>query len=312
MEDCPQFPAHGDDSPQRDVHFCTRFGRRYSGSQSTDEIERGLRRIGLPAGHHQTESGPHIRSPRVFEALRQHPDDGIACTRDPERLPHHIRISGKCSPPQTVTDHQHPWPSDDVILSGQCPTEQRLDAEDTQEISDNNARTDRRRGVPDFRGDGPGAVVVDPGEVFESSALFSERDEIRVREGHVAELRLQVFGPNHYDAVLLTHRQSPQQHAIDDGEHRRGRTDPCCESDDCGEREPWILAQRAKREAEVLKQGVHDQVSVSGAWCQSTIHPSLNCTTLFPYRALSSECVTCTIVVPAALSSRNSSMISLP
>src|SRR2546425_980491 len=68
-------------------------------------------------------------------------------------------------------------------------------------------------------------------------------------------------------------------------------------------RKTGTLLERAQRVTKVLEEGVHNHF---------TIQPSRSCTTRLPYVAFSSEWVTCTIVVPAALSSRNSSMMSFP
>src|SRR5206468_9212225 len=109
--------------------------------------------------------------------------------------------------------------------------------------------------------------------------------------------------PDAHESSGVLVRQRSEQHAFYEAVDGRRGPDAEGERQDREAGESRSVRERAKRVADVLEHSVHDQL---------TIQPSRSCTTRLPYFALSSECVTCTIVVPAALSSRNSAMMSFP
>src|SRR3989449_381807 len=119
-------------------------------------------------------------------------------------------------------------------------------------------------------------------------------------------LLLAAEGPCEISAMrpggIAQQRRGPKQNAGHDREHGDVRPHAERQRQHDAEREAGALRERAQRVAEILEKGVH----------HVTTHPSRSCTIRLPNCAFTSECVTCTIVVPPRFSSVNSSMISFP
>jgi hypothetical protein len=63
------------------------------------------------------------------------------------------------------------------------------------------------------------------------------------------------------EPVRVVERERPKQHAVDDGEDGRRRTDAECEREDDDSGEAWTPAQRARGVLEVEPDHVHGSVA---------------------------------------------------
>ena len=100
--------------------------------------------------------------------------------------------------------------------------------------------------------------ALEGGHGFQAAALTRPVERVRRGYAEVGQAPLRMRRPYAQQAIRLGIGQRPQDHAVDDGEHRGGNADAEGHGQDRGERESGAAAQGPDRLAQVVENAFHD------------------------------------------------------
>jgi hypothetical protein len=196
---------------------------------------------------------PHFRRERPLHAFRHHADDGDRQRVDADGFSDDAAIAGVAALPDAVADHHDRRRAGLIVFRTKASSERGLLPDDVEPV----------RGDVDARillGDGivraeVHAAVEDDRHSGECPARPLPVLEILQRHAEVAPPG--VARVEHHDAVGIVERKPPEEDRIDNREHRAVGADAERERGDGGEREPPVLDQAARGEAQILQEALH-------------------------------------------------------
>ena len=183
----------------------------------------------------------------MTEPCRQHADDRRRPGVDEHLGADHARVTGEAPLPVTVTQQDHEGRARAVVVRRDAATERRFDAECREEaVGDVDAADAVGVTRPAGHGERPDVAV--GAHAGEGAGVAREVEEVRRRE-IARRLLVEVEAPHLGQRVGLGKGQRPQQHALQEREHRRVGANPERQRADGHGREPGPLRQSPQREA---------------------------------------------------------------
>lgn len=169
---------------------------------------------------------------------------------DGDRLADNARIASEPASPETMAEDHDLADARSILATRERAAVDRLYPEHAEEIARRQDRADADRTAT--AGERPRVVVIHR-ERLQAVLAIAIVEELRGSERVGAELT--VLETN--QAVGLRERQRAEDHAVDDREHRRGRSNPEGHRHDCRGRESRLPAQHASPVAQVLSEARH-------------------------------------------------------
>jgi hypothetical protein len=235
--------------------------------QARDDADEVLRRgevlgVGEARGHRRWN--PELRlAAESREAVRQDADDGQRHVIDGHRLADDRGIGREAAAPEPRAEDRDRRGVDGVFLGAERAAGERRDAERAKVLGRDDlavkmlgialaARRDQRRG--------------ERRDVIERARRGLQRLDVRPRPAkpRPAVTRRDLGVEEDDETIRIGERQRPQQRAVDDAEHRRGRADAEGERRDRDQRDPAHPDEAAQRVAEIVSERVHHQKSGRG------------------------------------------------
>ena len=171
-----------------------------------------------------------------------------------------MRVGAEAPAPQRVRQESDgPCPGT-VFLGEEFPPEERLNAEDGEEVAADSTAQDAL-GHPVFREVQAGSEVVEDREMFEDVGVLAPEEE--PRNGELLRALPGELARGLHHATGLGERQRPEKQAVDDAPDRGVRADGERQSENGDDREPGTLRQTPGRLPEVLDENVHHAYSIA-------------------------------------------------
>ena len=189
---------------------------------------------------------------RKEEPFGKHAGDGVRRTVEVEDGSDNIRIGSEATDPGSVAHQDDPIRPDLCFLLREQTSEVGCRTKQREQRWRNPRRAERHRAVRLQPLEDGGLVRTD---LLERFRLLHDRGQRGVRNELFGLLEADRLGDAH-DGAGVRIRQRPDQHAVDDAEHRHIRTDPQGEHQHDGGREPGTTPHGAGRVAQVSPQVV--------------------------------------------------------
>ena len=188
---------------------------------------------------------------RVVRHVRQHADDGVRPVVHLEHLPDDVPVAAELALPVRVADDQHRRRARLVVVGHERAAEDRLDAEDAEEVRRDHAGVDAI-GLAALQQVEIHLVEFD--QRLELGRLVAVGEVFLDRHAGVGAADERRRLADQHQPIAVGVGQRLQEHAVDDAEDRGVRADPEPERQDREQREAAVLEQRAHAEAQVVQQ----------------------------------------------------------
>src|SRR6185437_491779 len=164
-----------------------------------------------------------------LELSGHHTDDLCRRIIQTQRAADNAWITAEASLPERMTDHADLVLALHVFAFGKRATEQRIDAEDLEEVRGHSS--DRQSFRLARAGEVRGGRVVNR-DRFKRAILFAVRSKVGLRNTPRRQAKLRTRLQHPHEPVGFTKRKWPQQDAVYETEYRRIRANPERERDD--------------------------------------------------------------------------------
>ena len=195
---------------------------------------------------------PELRFGRHLQGPRHDADDFEGAAVEGHRLAEHVAGAAEAPLPQAVGNQHHAVVARRLVRLRIEAPDQRANAHHVEEV---------RRGLgalQPFRFLGAGEIegrAAEAGHGRKGRALIPPVAVVRPRRDVFLDALLAVVHPHHRDAIGFRVRKRPQQHAVEDAEHRRVDPDAQREGQGRDRREGGGAEKSANRVAAVTDEG---------------------------------------------------------
>ena len=242
---------------------------RHARLQSGDHAKEMTAAAGV--GRIDRDRRPELHLPRrEIETWRHHSDDRRRSAVQRDRLAEDVRVGGEPALPHAVAQHDHVVLARRVFFGPEASSQRRADLQQLEHIPGH--RRVREPLGPAGVGERRAAARVgrDP---LEHGVLLAPVQERRGRDREAAVLRHDLVDAHQRFRIGI--RQRPEEHAVDDAEHRAGGADPERQRQDRDRGEPRALGQLADRIPRVpqhVSEHMHSSLSRSGTGVGSAVN----------------------------------------
>ena len=198
------------------------------------------------------ERYPEIVVARELQVRRHDADDGRHESIDGDGAPQHVRVASVTALPDVVADDEHRRRTRPLVFRQEIPPENRLLADHPEDVRrDVHARESvgLSSGFAHVEGE-----AAPEHQTLERRLLIPPVLEVGEGDAALASVRVPVARADPHDAVGVVEGEPPEQHRVDEGEHRRVHPDAQRQGRGRYNGKPAILCQEASGETDVLPE----------------------------------------------------------
>src|SRR4029078_6018073 len=174
---------------------------------------------------------PHLRTSRKRETARRDADDCRLSSVQAQSLADNLRISPELAAPQPVADHNYVIRSDLGICGPEQPAEDRIFAQDREEIARHGRPVEGQREIAVLGRPRPRAIVLDAGHGLQRTGRVAPGPNLGMRERHQRRSPRDCLR-NQSESGLIYDWERAEQYARRDVERRRGPPDSEAKDED--------------------------------------------------------------------------------
>ncbi len=190
----------------------------------------------------------------ILRDRRQHAQNGVRAVVHLEYSAHDVRVAALVALPVFVAQDQDGGRVFAVVGGHEGAAQQRLDAQDIEEIGRYYGGFHALGGVRADEQEVHHVMFHDAAQRVIAVAVIVE---LLHGEGHVVDMSLAELLMQHHQLAAIAIRQRAKEHAVHNAENRRVGADAKGQSDDCGGRKSGVLEQHAGAIADVLQERLH-------------------------------------------------------